>query len=146
MGAALCERLPSGGVRTPRTWRRSCKTSAATLEKWLQEVGAPQLLRRNGHYEIWLHAARAAARTRPSAGNGASSMYRTAPAPAELVEAARLAAGAASAGGLWFPDSAHVLDPLEIVRAFAAGAIERGANLSARGSAARCSPPRRGSR
>jgi D-amino-acid dehydrogenase len=53
----------------------------------------------------------------------------TQPAPAGLVEAARLAAGAATASGLWFPDSAHVTDPLEIVRTFAAGALARGAQF-----------------
>ena len=102
------------------------KPSAATLERWLREVGSPQLLRRNGHYEIWLHA-----RAQQHARAQAQAMQRldvpTAPAPAELVEAARHAAGAANASGLWFPESGHVLDPLEIVRTFAAGAIARGA-------------------
>jgi D-hydroxyproline dehydrogenase len=98
----------------------------ATLERWLKELGAPQLLRRNGHYEIWLHR-RAQQHVRAQAQAMRSLDVPTEPAPAELVEAARVAAGAANAGGLWFPESAHVLDPLEIVRTFAAGAIARGA-------------------
>src|ERR1700722_6562701 len=102
------------------------KPSVATLERWLREVGSPQLLRRNGHYEIWLHGG-----AQQHASAQAQAMQKvdvpTEPAPAELVEAARLAAGAANASGLWFPESGHVLDPLEIVRTFAAAAIARGA-------------------
>jgi D-hydroxyproline dehydrogenase len=104
------------------------KPAVATLEKWLREMRCPQLLRRSGHHEIWLHRrAEKQARTR------ARAMQRldvhTAPAPRELVDAARIAAGAPSASGLWFPDSAHVIDPLELVRAFAACAAERGARI-----------------
>lgn len=102
------------------------KPATATLERWLKEIGSPQLLRRNGHYEIWLHG-RAQQHARAQALAMQKVDVPTVPAPAELVEAARLAAGAANASGLWFPDSGHVLDPLEIVRTFAAGAIARGA-------------------
>jgi D-amino-acid dehydrogenase len=91
-------------------------------------MGSPQLMRRNGHYEIWLHG-----HAQRHAHAQAQAMQRldvpTAPAPGELVEAARIAAGAASASGLWFPDSAHVIDPLEVVRTFAACAAERGAHF-----------------
>lgn len=102
--------------------------ATATLERWLKEVGAPQLLRRNGHYEIWLHG-HAQQHARAQAQAMQMLEVPTTPAPAELVEAARLAAGAATASGLWFPESGHVLDPLEIVRTFAAGAVARGAKF-----------------
>jgi D-hydroxyproline dehydrogenase len=104
------------------------RPAAATLEKWLQEMRCPQLLRRNGHYEIWLnqHAQQRAAAQ-------AQAMERlavlTAPAPRELVDAARIAAGAATASGLWYPDTAHVIDPLELVRALANCAVERGTRI-----------------
>ena len=104
------------------------KPAPATLEKWLGELGAPQLLRRNGHYEIWLHA-HAPRQARAQAQAMQRLDVPTKPAPAELVEAARVAAGAAIASGLWFPESAHVIDPLEVVRTFAAGAVERGAQF-----------------
>jgi D-amino-acid dehydrogenase len=104
------------------------KPAAAVLEEWLRELGRPQLLRRNGHYQIWLHAG-----AERRAQMQAQAMQRlgvpTQGAPREIIEAARLAAGAASAGGIWFPDSAHVLDPLEIVRTFAAGATALGAQF-----------------
>jgi len=104
------------------------KPASATLTRWLEEIGRPELLRRNGHYEIWLHAG-----AQRHAHAQAQAMQRlavpTSPAPAELVEAARVAAGAANASGLWFPDSAHVLDPLKIVQTFAAGAAAHGARF-----------------
>jgi D-hydroxyproline dehydrogenase len=104
------------------------KPASSTLERWLQQMGCPQLLRRHGHHEIWLRAdARRQAHAR------AQSMERlgiaTMPAPGELIDAARIGAGAAEASGLWFPDSAHVIDPLELVRAFAACAAARGAQM-----------------
>lgn len=104
------------------------KPATATLERWLKDVGSPQLLRRNGHYEIWLHG-HAHEHARAQARAMQILEVPTAPAPAELIEVARLAAGAATASGLWFPESGHVLDPLEIVRTFAAGAVARGAKF-----------------
>ena len=59
----------------------------------------------------------------------------TQPAPAELVESARRAARATTAAGLYFPKCAHVLDPLEVVRAFATAATARGASVPAARSA-----------
>jgi D-amino-acid dehydrogenase len=53
----------------------------------------------------------------------------TQPAPAELIESARRAAQASTAAGLHFPNCAHVLDPLEVVRAFATAALARGAQF-----------------
>jgi glycine/D-amino acid oxidase-like deaminating enzyme len=104
------------------------KPASATLEKWLREMGCPQLLRRNGHYEIWLHG-----QTQRQAQDQAQAMnrldVRTVAAPAHVLQAARVAAGVASASGLWFPDSAHVIDPLELVRALADCAAQRGAHI-----------------
>ncbi|HSY07073.1 MAG TPA: FAD-binding oxidoreductase [Steroidobacteraceae bacterium] len=104
------------------------KPACATLARWLQELGRPQLLQRNGHYEIWLHR-HAQRRAHAQAQAMQRLSVSTAPAPAALLAAARTAAGAAHAGGLWFSDSAHVIDPLEIVRTFAAGAAARGVRI-----------------
>jgi glycine/D-amino acid oxidase-like deaminating enzyme len=104
------------------------RPAAATLARWLQELRCTELLRRNGHYEIWLNR-----RARQKAQQQAQAMgelsVRTVAAPAELLQAVQAAAGATNAAGVWFPDSGHVIDPLEVVRAFAAGAVERGAQI-----------------
>ena len=101
------------------------RDSRATLERWLQEIGRAELLRCNGHYEIW-----SGARAVENAKSQAVAMERlgipTETAPRDLVEAASRSADGA---GLWFPESGHVLDPLEIVRAFASAAVARGAQI-----------------
>jgi D-amino-acid dehydrogenase len=121
------------------------KTSRATLERWLREMGRIDLLRCNGHYEGWLseggaESAKSQARAMERIG------VRTEPMRAERMQASVSAASArhsgpmqhlersapsrASAGaGLWFPDTGHVADPLEIVRAFASAAVAHGAEI-----------------
>lgn len=101
------------------------RESRATLERWLREIGRAELLRCNGHYEIW-----SGARAVENAKSQALAMERlgipTELAPRDLVEAASRSRDGA---GLWFPESGHVLDPLEIVRAFATAAVERGTQV-----------------
>ena len=104
------------------------KSAVVTLANWLQEMDCPQLLRRSGHYEIWLHR-HAHEEVHARARAMQLLAVHTVPAPTDLIESARNAAGATSASGLWFPDSAHVIDPLELVRAFAACAAARGARI-----------------
>jgi D-hydroxyproline dehydrogenase len=102
--------------------------AAAEWARWLAEIGRPDLLRRHGHYEIGFGhraAARLGSQARAMAQLGIDS--RAVPAP-QLLPLQR-AARADTAAGLWFPDSAHVLDPLEAVRAFTAAALARGARL-----------------
>jgi D-hydroxyproline dehydrogenase len=98
------------------------------LEQMLRDIGRLDLLRQNGHYEIWLDE-----RSQDKAQAHALTMERigvpTAPAPAHLLEAAKHAARASKAAGLWFPKTAHVIDPFEVVRAFVTAAQERGANI-----------------
>jgi len=104
------------------------RPSVDVLEEMLREIGRSDLLRRNGHYEIWLNEKaldRALAQSRSMEHLGVS----TAAAPADLLEAAKHAAHANTAAGLWFPGCAHVRDPLEVVRAFATAAMERGATI-----------------
>jgi D-amino-acid dehydrogenase len=54
---------------------------------------------------------------------------RTRAMAARQLEPLRQAAGAASASGLWFEDSAHVVDPLRAVQVLAQAAAARGAEV-----------------
>lgn len=98
------------------------------LEGQLRAIGRADLIRRHGHYELWL--GRGAARR---AAAQARAMERlevpTAVPPAELLEAARRGARTSEIAGLWFPKCAHVVDPLEVVRAFAGAAEAQGATI-----------------
>jgi glycine/D-amino acid oxidase-like deaminating enzyme len=121
------------------------RNAADELESQLCEVGRGDLMRRNGHYALWLgpkassHAA--AERTRAS-----NLGIATSDAPAELIRTAASAAArgpnatanSVSAGptstnvgaaGVWFPDSAHVLDPALVARAFALTSVQAGASI-----------------
>jgi len=92
----------------------------------LRAAGRADLIRQHGHYEIFLdgHAQR---RADLQARVMEKLEVATAPAPAHLLQVAGSAAQAQSVAGLWFPKCAHVLDPLEVVQAFAAAAARHGA-------------------
>jgi D-amino-acid dehydrogenase len=104
------------------------RPAVPALIELLAQAGRADLIRQNGHYQLWMnrHAAR-------QAQEQARAMERlgvaTRPAPAEVIDAARNAARAEHAAGLWFPGCAHVLDPLEVVRAFASAAMKLGASF-----------------
>jgi D-amino-acid dehydrogenase len=121
--------------------------AADSLERVLGGIGRGDLIRRQGHYVVWLGAA-ARERAAREAANNVRLGVRTEPAPPELLHSVAAAAtdalpiassahpapvAPAPAGtappiaGLWFPDTAHVLDPAEVARALAAAAVERGA-------------------
>ena len=92
----------------------------------LREIGRPDLIRQHGHYQVWL-GGDGARRSREQARAMGELLVPTQPAAREFLEAVREAAGARSVAALWFPKCAHVLDPLEVVRAFASAATQRGA-------------------
>jgi len=107
------------------------RPGVGALAQLLADAGRPELLRQHGHYEVWLGgdgdthaAAQAAAMT--------ALEVPTQPAPRELVDAVRAAARAGRAAGLWYPKCAHVVDPLEVVRAFVSAATARGARVERR--------------
>ena len=102
------------------------RDAANALARSLNEMGRGDLLRRNGHYAVWLGQG-AAIRAARAATGAARLGVRTDPAPVELLRSVSM--GGHSAAGLWFPDSAHVLDPAEVARAFAHDASQRGANI-----------------
>jgi D-amino-acid dehydrogenase len=102
------------------------RDAANSLERLLGTIGRLDLIRRNGHYAVWLGEG-ASGRAAREAINAARLDVRTAPAPIDLLRTIATAARSTSAASLWFPDSAHVLDPAEVARALANDAIKRGA-------------------
>jgi D-hydroxyproline dehydrogenase len=89
----------------------------------LEAAGRPELMRRHGHYEVAL-GPRSAARVEAHARDMARVGVRTRPLSAEQLLPLQRGANAAMAAGLWFEDSAYVVDPLEAVRAFVAAALK----------------------
>lgn len=107
------------------------RSGAETMDRWLTGIGRRDLLRRNGHYEIWLDP-RAADKAHAQAMAMRALDVRTERAPEEIVEAAKRMARSAHGAGLWFPDCAHVTDPLEVVRAFVTAGAARGVKFERR--------------
>ena len=89
----------------------------------LEAAGRPELMRRHGHYEVAL-GPRSEARVQAHARDMARVGVKTRPLSAEQLLPLQRGANAAMAAGLWFEDSAYVVDPLEAVRAFAAAALK----------------------
>jgi glycine/D-amino acid oxidase-like deaminating enzyme len=104
------------------------RPAAAAWEGWLEQIGRPELLRRHGHYEIGF-GRRAQALMRAQADLMNQLGIRTRQVSAEQLLPLQRAAHARLAAGLWFEDSAHVVDPLGIVRALASAAVARTATL-----------------
>ena len=104
------------------------RPAAAAWSRWLAATGRPELLRRHGHYEIGF-GRRAEARMRARARGMAHLGITTRPVSAEQLTPLQRAAQARFAAGLWFEDSAHVMDPFEAVRAFVAAAAARSATF-----------------
>ena len=116
------------------------KPAVDQMARWLAEVGRPELLRKNGHVQVWF-GPRADAR----AAEEARAMERlgipTQAVPSEILQliahqsarslepGTRMRPSNARVAGLWFLGTAHVLDPLRIVQSFAAAAFQRGASF-----------------
>jgi len=102
--------------------------AAEEFERMLRAIGRADLLRCNGHYQVWFGAAaarRAAAETRDMRALG----IPVTDAPRELLESVRSAAGERTIAGLGFPNSAHVADPHHVVQALALAALGAGATF-----------------
>ncbi len=104
------------------------RPACAAWERLLREVGTPALLRRNGHYQLWLGAP-AGGRARAEAVRMTKLGIPTAPVAAELLRAVASAAGGETIAGLEFPDSGHILDPRAVCEVLARAAVERGTTL-----------------
>ena len=98
--------------------------AAAYWARWLDAIARPDLLRRHGHYEIDF-GIDAQAAAQKQAGVMQQLGIATQTMSAEQLRPVIAAAGAPSAAGLWFENTAHVVDPLEAVRAFVAAARQR---------------------
>jgi len=102
--------------------------AADRLEHQLKEIGRSSLLRRNGHYAVWFgpNAAGSVAAQLQAAGQLGIA---TAAVPDELLKRVAVAANEPRVSALWFPKSAHVLDPRLVAEAFSSAASQLGATL-----------------
>jgi D-hydroxyproline dehydrogenase len=103
-------------------------TSADVWERWAQAIGRPELLRRHGHYEISL-GPKSQAHMHSYGQEMARIGVKTRPVPAEQLLPLQRAANSALGAGIWFEDSAYIVDPLEAVRALVAAALKCGARF-----------------
>ena len=110
------------------------------MARWLAEIGRPELLRTNGHFQVWFGP-----RSSERAAEQGLAMERlgipTEAAPNEVLQViAHQSARSlepetsprdsnAHIAGLWFPSTGHVLDPLKVVQRFVGAATERGASF-----------------
>lgn len=104
------------------------RQGADALERLLGEIGRGDLLRRQGHYAVWLGAG-APARAAREQQHMEALEVPTVAAPRELLETVAQAAGRREAAGLWFPQTAHVVDPAQVARAMAGAAMQRGTSF-----------------
>ena len=115
--------------------------SSAT-HRWhalLAEVGAARLMVMGGHYHFWLEGA-VANKAKANAQVFAQLDIACEPVRESVLADLRDMTQRESVAGLWFPGSAHVVDPLLVCRALADAASERGARFR-KGSVA-CVRPR----
>jgi D-amino-acid dehydrogenase len=97
------------------------RPSAEVWERWAKTVGRPELLRRHGHYEVSL-GPQSHGRMQAYAREMAQIGVKTRAMSAEQLLPLQQGAKAASSAGLWFEDSAYLVDPLEAVRALVSAA------------------------
>src|SRR5437868_1082111 len=98
------------------------------FERLFDRLGRPELIRTNGHYQIWFGR-----QARQRADREASDMRKlavpTQPAPAALLASIAETAGEQSVAGLHFPGSGHVLGPVEVTRVLGQAAAARGSEF-----------------
>jgi D-amino-acid dehydrogenase len=97
------------------------RPSAEIWERWVKIIGRPELLRRHGHYEIAL-GPKSHAHMQAYAREMTDIGVKTRAMAAEQLLPLQQGAKAATSAGLWFEDSAYVIDPLETVRALVSAA------------------------
>ena len=102
------------------------RPASSAWAELLGEIGAPELLRRNGHCQVWFGPAGVRAAQR-EAQHMARLGIPTRPLEAPLLRTLAAAAGQGEAVGLLFPESAHVLDPRAVCAALAQAARSAGA-------------------
>jgi glycine/D-amino acid oxidase-like deaminating enzyme len=98
------------------------RPAVADVKRWLAEIERPELLRANGHYEVWF-GARAQERAQAQADVMQRLEIPTHPADTAWL---RTISPSRAAAGLHFTSTGHVLDPQEVVRACAEAARRHG--------------------
>jgi len=98
--------------------------AAAAWARWLREIAMPELLRRHGHYEIGF-GPKSQSQMRANARKMGELGVKTRELCAAELMPLQQAANAKIAAGLWFEESAHLIDPLQAVRALVAAAAAR---------------------
>src|SRR4051812_26118936 len=102
--------------------------AASAFEQLLHEIGRGDLLRRNGHAQIWF--GKQAQRKLAAEGEEMQRLgIPTRSLAREPLDAIAAAARQPTPAGLLFPDSGHVTDPLEVTRALLRAAQDRGASF-----------------
>jgi len=104
------------------------KPASTAFHQLLTEIGRPELLLRNGHYQFWTGVG-AERRARAEALHMTQLGIKTAPVQRDVFDSVSATIGSARIAGLWFPETAHVLDPFEICRALVQAAVQRGATV-----------------
>lgn len=104
------------------------RSASADFQQMLDAFGRSDLLRRNGHYQIW-YGARAEALAAAEAAHMATLEIPTQPADAAWLTAQATRAQSGHIAGLHFPSCGHVLDPAEVAKACADAAIAAGARF-----------------
>ncbi len=104
------------------------RPSAELWGRWVKAIGRPELLRRHGHYEVAL-GPKSRSHMHAYGEQMARIGVKTRPVPAEQLLPLQRGANAATAAGLWFEDSAYIVDPLEAVRALVTAAMNCGATF-----------------
>lgn len=109
-----------------RTLAPLVRTATTDFEQMLAAFGRADLLRQNGHYQIW-YGAQAQLAANAEAAQMATLDIPTAPADASWLNAQAQRAGVDAIAGLHFPTCGHVLDPAEVGKACADAAKAHGA-------------------
>ena len=124
-------RFAAAAFRRTENTRHLAPLVRPSVEAWVRCVAAmrrPELLHRHGHYEV-AFGPRSQIQMQKHAQEMARVAVKTQPIPPEQLLPLQRAARASMAAGLWFEDSANVIDPLEAVRALVAAAKESGARF-----------------
>lgn len=124
-------RFAAAAFRRTENTRHLAPLVRPSVEAWVRCVEAmrrPELLHRHGHYEV-AFGPRSQVQMQKHAQEMARIAVKTRPIAPEQLLPLKRAARASVAAGLWFEDSAHVIDPLEAVRALVTSAKESGARF-----------------
>src|ERR1700761_1700284 len=98
------------------------RPAVETWSRWLTEIGRRDLINRQGHFEVAFgkgSAQRISAQAQEMQAVGVRSELMN----EEALSKVRIPASATDSAGLWFPDSANLIDPLLAVRAIVEAAM-----------------------